>query len=238
MKRPRGDDLPSRSSRRGRHAAPDATLLNWLTPDGTKNKSESQFASAADVMQELAVNQSPVREQSSTSNCTLFALWTASEVLLGGAVAVAPPFMGLKIKASGEALSVVHGNSRVQHFLASHGLRTRGVPEAMQQGHTVDKAKRLILSALETGVAVLGLNVSMYDDHTGVRSIKVQRNGGNFSTEHSLCVCGYCRLSSGSEFFITKDTCPWLIQGNGAVSLLPVEEAVSLVELFVVSSQQ
>jgi len=57
----------------------------------------------------------------------------------------------------------LHDKGSVQHFLASHGIKT--VPE-----HAKAKPKSLVLKALAAGPLVVGLMLNMFDDENHVRS--------------------------------------------------------------------
>ena len=226
-----------------RQRAAEALLpsyVSWLTPTHKLETSSLEFETFQAVYAKLHFDGTIVRAQTSSSNCVLFAAWTAIECLLGPLVSP-PPFMKLKVPARGMPMAALHTSSPTLQSMVKLGLRTR-----MEQTHPISTL--MVRRALTEGVVVAGLNINMFDDEvTHVRSKSVKRElldkhgrasgiMSNSMIDHSVCIVGYV-IVAGHSYFVTKDTQNTDALGyeKSGCSLLPAEEA-NVNELVIISA--
>lgn len=228
-------------------AQPPVQFIHWMTPPGSGAHVEPgrRFNEFSDVFRELHPHGRPLRPQTSASNCTLFALWTALEVIKGK-LERQPPFMDNKVPKDGQTLRSLHDSSRVQNFLAGLGVKT--TPN-LARGQIPTGA---VVRALERGPVVVGMSVNMFDDEDHVRWKSVKReflnragdpsgNWGNCLIEHSICLVGHvtvdCEHGSGRTqgFYIARDSqsIEEIGERRSGCSLIPDNE-VDVSELYVI----
>lgn len=168
-------------------------------------------------------------------------MYTAIE-LLNGELAAPPPFIELKVGANGISMMELHEKPTTQRYVASLEIKT-----SRREHPSQPMPVALVRQALESGIAVVGGPISMFDDdETHVRSRRVKREfcdrrgepsgkWGSSVISHSVCVVGYCEVA-GRGYLITKDTQDpeELGMARSGVALFPVEEA-QINEVYVVS---
>ena len=220
----------ARRSKRSRDEGP--RFIHWLTRDRQRFASDRTFQTFDELWAAL-VATTPVRTQCSSSNCVLYSMWTAIELLVGE-LKSPPPFMSLRVGKGGMPMHTLQTSSVLQNFLAKHSLRP---PSAAVRGTSLG----VLRAELQRGIVVAGMRVNMFDDDdTHVRSRNVQREfldrqrqpsgkWGNSMIDHSVSVVGYCEVG-GSGYLIMKDTQDPELFGHPTVhgcALLPIEEALA-----------
>ena len=225
-RRRRGDDGPS--------------FLNWLTQDYSLRAENLAFDSFASFWKEIDDSNRPTHVQSTGSNCVLYAMWTAVEVLLGK-LSCEPPWMRTEFRApkDGMRMHTLQTNTAVLHFLKKFSLKLFDA--------TYCTSLAVLKSALSKGVVVAGLRINIFDDdETHVRSKDVKREfldrrgnwsgkWGNFMEFHSVCFVGYCEVA-GRGYIITKDTQDPNDFGYRGCALLPIEEAIGPeIEMYIIA---
>jgi len=180
--------------------------------------------------------EAPVREQSESYNCVKYAAWTAMGCLLGD---VSEPAFVARSKGPKKGMSMedLYWSDAVIREMSKSGISFRH--RRASDGGLGNKAG-FLKGQLCGGncVAVLGLQISMFDDpRTHVRHRGVKREGHTAMIDHSVVCLGWVRVA-GEEYFLlwdTQDTADLGYKDTG-LSLLPAS-SLDFHEIVVLKSE-